>query len=153
MKKLIPALAVVFLSGTMFMTLQAEETTTVPYKKFEGLLKVGTSKEFENIKYTALYLSHTREGKILNPELAKFRIRTKDGKEVLLKWEALSDIPEAELTPADKEKIEDGSTHRLWVPKDLKKYAESDLVWNLPKGSVNVSAIRAQPFRIPLNSR
>ena len=153
MKKLISTTVVAISLGVMSTPLVAEDTSTVPYKNkmLENLMKLGTSKKIENVECTALYLNHAKDDVVLNPEQAKFRIRAKDGSEVLLKCDTLSDIPEAELTPNDKRNIKDGSTHRLWVPKDPKKYAESELVWDLPKGSVNFAASKAVTVKIPLN--
>lgn len=138
--------------------MKAGETTVIPYKMLENkmlekFMKVGSSKKFENVECTALYLNHTKKGVVLNAESAKFRIRSKEGPEVLLKWDSLADVPEADLTPAEKKQIDDGATRRLWVPKDPETHADSEIVWDLPKGSVKFLAMGEVSLTIPLNRR
>ena len=130
-----------------------EDKTIVPYERMKTPMEAFPSRDIEGVDYTPFYLRHTKEGTMLDPEAAKFRIETADGKTVILKWETLASIAEADRTVFEEKQIQDGFTHRLWIPKDPKKYAHAKIVWDLPPQSVYFFTGKAVPSKAPTDPR
>ncbi|MFK7850556.1 MAG: hypothetical protein AB8D78_06215 [Akkermansiaceae bacterium] len=125
--------------------------TFIPYEEMKFPMKTVPSRNIEGVDCTPFFLKHTKEGTKLDPEAAKFRIETADGKTVILKWETLASIKEADRTVFVKKQIQDGFTHRLWIPKVPKKYARAKIVWNLCPQSVEFEWGKEVPLEVQPN--
>ena len=152
MNKLLYLFAVVLILSGIASPLKAQGTSKVPHSMLVAYLKTGNSVIIDDVEYTPLYLEF-KKGVIFKPEEAQFRIQKKNKTETPVKCDTLSAIHKDKLTKIDLKYIEDGSTHRIWVRKDIKDDGASILVWNLPKGSVSISVYREVPFQIPVNPK
>ncbi|MFK7850559.1 MAG: hypothetical protein AB8D78_06230 [Akkermansiaceae bacterium] len=146
MNKLPYVLTIAMLLAGISLPLKAQETSKVPHSMLAAYLKAGNSVTTDGVEYTPLYLKF-KEGVIFKSEEAQFRIQKENKAETPVKCDILSAIPKDKLTKFDVKQIEDGSTHRIWVRKDVKDDGASILVWNLPKGSVSISVYNEVPFK------
>lgn len=111
----------------------------LPYNQVNLAMKLLKSKPVQGVACVAWYVKDNREGQVLDPAQAKFRVRTVDGAEVALEIEALRSIPAEQLSDVEKKLIADaGPTHRLWIPKNDKRFKDGQLVHSMAKGSVSI---------------
>ena len=115
-----------------------EKGNPMAYDSINRGMKVMASKEIEGEECVGFYLKSTKEEVKMDPKKANFLVRTQEGVEVPLKVEAFADIKEENLTDLDKERMKEGFTHRLWIPKNKKAFKGGDVVHYLPKGSVRI---------------
>lgn len=145
--------ALALLSATL-PAAAAGEVSEIPYNKVNLAMKFLKSEKINGVECVPWYLKSAKPGTTLDVAKANFRVRTWDGEEIPLTVEALASIPEDKLTDFEKSvKKDDGVTHRMWLPKNMKKYMDGTLVNSLPKGSVEMGQGISISGKLPLGGK
>jgi hypothetical protein len=147
----LPALVVLSLARAAFA---AEGGSGIPYNAVNLSMKLLKSERINGVECVPWYVRSSDKGKVLDTANANFRIRTWDGEEIPLTFEALSSIPEEKLTEFERDMIKDeGMTHRLWIPKNVRKYVDGTIASSLPKGSIDMVQGVSISGRLPLGGK
>lgn len=136
MKLLLPVL------GLMLATASARgdeaKPQKMPYNAVNLSMKVLKGVKIEGVECIPFYVKTEGKHPPLVPEEASFRIVTWDGEAVPLKCKPVDTIAAADRPEIHGKMVEDGFTHVLWIPKDVKAYLDGDIVHSLPKGAVSM---------------
>ncbi|MCB1131944.1 MAG: hypothetical protein KDN05_12500 [Verrucomicrobiae bacterium] len=145
MKPAVAALVVFLSAQTGF----SAEEKGIPYNTINLSMKVLKSEKVDGQKCVPWYVKSKKDGVPLDPDKARFRVRTWDGDEHPLKIEPLAGIPKDRLSDADKKRMDEGYTHLLWIPKSKKEFMDGDIVHSFGKDSVEMVQGRAISGKIP----
>ena len=129
------------------------ESSKLPYIEIWPMISLSGKVKVGAEEYAVLYLKPDEVKTGYGVDVVKINlVMPNDGGERELLCELLSAVPEAELTAIDKEKMEEGITHRIWIPVNEVKYSEALIVANFKKGSAELSAVKEIPFKIKLSA-
>src|SRR5688572_5044849 len=119
-------------------TLSAADESVISYNFVGRTMVLFEGRESDGVEWIPFYPKR-KDGKSFDPVEAKMRLRSKDGQELPLVCEAFSTLPPEGLTEADKAMAAKGFTHRVWIPKNHKKFLDGGIVHNLGKGSMEMN--------------
>lgn len=146
--------AAFLLAGSPLPAAEGASDVGIPYNSVNTTMIPLKSRKIKGVDSVAWYVRDTRKDAVLDPDKARFRIRTWEGAEVPLEIEALSSVPADELTGDDKELIkENGFTHRMWIPKADKRFMDGDILHSLPHGSVVMEQGVTISVKLPLGKK
>ena len=117
----------------------ADEGRGIPYNSVNRTMSLLKSRKIGGKDCVPFYLRSRDEKEPLDPAKARFRVRTWEGDELSLKVEPLGSVPAGNRTELEKKMIEDGYTHRIWIPKGEKTFLDGSIVHSMPKGSVEMT--------------
>ena len=133
------ATAILTLLAASPRTFAAEEPASTPYKQVDRVMLALKSQKIHGVDCVPWFVRSDLKDAPIDPKKANFRIVTKDGKEHPLDIDLLSSVPKEQLDAVHRSMIEEGYTHRLWIPKGVKEYQDAKIVHSLPKGTVAMS--------------
>jgi hypothetical protein len=117
----------------------AEDGTRIPYNSVNKSMSILKSQKVKGVECVPWFIRNSKKGEVLDPDKARFRLRTWEGQEHILDIEPLIKVPAGQLTDLEKKLMADGYTYRLWIPKGKKEFMDGDLLHSLPKGSIEMS--------------
>jgi len=135
MKPMIGLLMILAMTGASFA---ADQPNAFPYAEFSKFADTMKGEVIDGVESIPAYLKAAKEGDKLDGETAHFRIQTADGRSTPLRCEILPENPEEGKNPVDQSKIRAGFTHKLWIPKDPKKYEGAVMLNDLPLGFLEI---------------
>jgi hypothetical protein len=116
----------------------ADKPNAFPYSEFAKAAAPLQGEVIDGVESIPLYLKALKAGDKIDCESAHFRIQMADGKIQPLRCDPLPEKPEEGKSPADQSRIRAGFTHKLWVPKDPKKYEGAVMYNDLPAGYLDI---------------
>ncbi len=124
--------------GCLVQPLSASEESVISYEFVGKTMALFDGKKIEGVECIPFYPKR-KDGKPFDPGEARIRLRSWDGEELPLISEAFSALPPEKLTEADKLMAAKGFTHRVWIPKNHKKFVDGGIVHNQGKGSMEMA--------------
>jgi hypothetical protein len=119
-------------------SLAADTPNAFPYAEFSKFADTMRGEVIDGVESIPAYLKPAKAGDKIDCEVAHFRIQTTDGKSLPLRCEILPAKAEEGKNPVDQSKIQAGFTHKLWIPKDPKKYEGAVMLNDLPTGFLEI---------------
>lgn len=133
-----PMIGLMILAMATGASLAADKPNAFPYAEFAKFADTMKGEVIDGVESVPAYLKAAKAGDKLDCETAHFRIQTADGKSTPLRCDILPEKAEEGKTPGDQSKIRAGFTHKLWIPKDLKKYEGAVMLNDLPPGFLEI---------------
>jgi len=112
----------------------------IDYLNLHRLMYILEKKDTKNEVFRAFYIK-SEIGKV-NLLEGNFWLKSPTGDKVFIEAKNLAKIDQNLLNKEDQEKIKDGFVLKLWIPDDIKKYANYSLNHDFEKDSIILSFIK-----------